>query len=132
MYSARLLPAQKTPKNLYSTGSKLGLSAIEPTQIQELHGINFKTAFAPRDVAKRQRIHPNSQNIINLLKTDYPEIAEKSTTESEFLGKIINKFRKSMKKDMSHKIFASRVIDKISENPEIKGELQILKDKLYI
>lgn len=92
-------------------------------------GTKFRIHNIPKGNGNKP--NPNAQKIIELLKSDYPEIEKTSKTEREFLGKLIKKFKSETEKDISHENFASYVIKKINQNSEIEKETNKLSDIIY-
>lgn len=128
----RILPAQKMPKNLYSQGSKLMKLAINPDEVQQLIqcGTGFSIKFAPKGNGKHLP-DARAKKVVELLEQNYPEIKEQSKNQSEFLGNLINHFKKILPKDISHKTFAAKVLNTLSKNPEITEEIKFLRSQIY-
>lgn len=121
-----ILKTQRTPKNLYSQGLKLGLSAIEPTQLQELRGVNFKTSFAPRDVEQRKEILPFAKKIINILKKSHPGIAKKASSPLKLREELFKALKKQMPATSSYQELAETMVKELNKDSKIKKEMELL------
>ncbi|MFA7658859.1 MAG: hypothetical protein WCY19_05450 [Candidatus Gastranaerophilaceae bacterium] len=101
---------------------------IEPvTQKILQRGRIFKVPKGQKD-----KINPVAKKIVELLKQDYPEIAKKNRKREDFLRTLLAKFKGEMPKEVSHKLFAANIIEKITQNPKINSEIEKLSDVLYI
>lgn len=74
---------------------------------------------------------PFAKKTINLLKQDYSELANYSKNDGEFLKNLAIFFKNQMPKGTSHKNFASFVVEKITQNPKIKTEIDKLSKILF-
>lgn len=106
--------------------------AIRPLKVQKIlqSGTGYRINFAPKGDGKHLP-SPAASNVIELLKETYPELAQTAKNQNEFLGKLLTQFKKDAPKGITHKQFASRVINNLSKNEGLKQEIDVLANHIY-